>query len=92
MTPRGASPTPWPTAKDELRYWSICDDLAPAPTPVVVNTMSGHHVDEGCRNDTQVRVINGYYTIVVGSESQSGLAGRRVRPAASAIAGRSSVP
>ena len=70
-TPSGTLPTPWPTPGDELRYWSICDDLKPEPTPVVVNRQPHGTVDEGCRYDSQVTLArNGDYTIVVGTEAQ----------------------
>jgi hypothetical protein len=70
-TPSGNSPVPWPAGGTDLRYWSICDDLLPAPTPVVVNRLPDGIVDEGCRYDNQVTLDNsGYYTIVVGTETQ----------------------
>jgi hypothetical protein len=70
-TPSGTLPTPWPAPGDELRYWSMCDDLKPSPTPVVVNHLPDGTVDDGCRYDSQVTLDqNGYYTIVVGTETQ----------------------
>jgi hypothetical protein len=71
-TPSGNNPAPWPAPRDDLRYWSICDDLKPSPVPVVVNRLPDGKVDDGCRYDSQVKVDkNGYYTIVVGTETQS---------------------
>jgi hypothetical protein len=70
-TPNGNDPAPWPAPGDEVRYWSICDDLRPPPTPVVVNRLPDGKVDDGCRYDSQVTLQNGYYTIVVGTETQS---------------------
>jgi hypothetical protein len=71
-TPSGNNPEPWLAPGDDLRYWSICDDLRPAPTPVVVNHLPNGTVDEGCRYDSQVTLDHsGYYTIVVGTETQS---------------------
>jgi len=70
-TPNGTDPTPWPAPGDDLRYWSLCDDLRPSPTPVVVNRLPDGTVDEGCRFDSQVTLDpDGYYTIVVGTETQ----------------------
>ena len=71
-TPSGNKPAPWPAPGDDLRYWSICDDLKQSPIPVVVNRLPDGKVDEGCRYDSQVKLDqNGYYTIVVGTETQS---------------------
>jgi hypothetical protein len=71
-TPGSSQPTPWPAPGDDLRYWSICDDLRPSPTPVVVNRLpAAGTVDEGCRQDSQVTLDqHGYYTILVGTETQ----------------------
>jgi hypothetical protein len=70
-TPKGSDPSPWPRQGEDLRYWSFCSDLLPPPTPVVVNHLSDGNVDEGCRDDSQMRVDSqGYYTIAVGTESQ----------------------
>jgi hypothetical protein len=71
-TPKGNNPAPWPGTSDDLRYWSICDDLRPPPTPVVVNRLPDGKVDEACRYDSQLTLDqDGYYTIVVGTEAQS---------------------
>jgi hypothetical protein len=71
-TPSGNKPAPWPAPRDDLRYWSICDDVKQSPIPVVVNRLPDGKVDEGCRYDSQVNIDrNGYYTIVVGTETQS---------------------
>jgi hypothetical protein len=71
-TPNGSSPAPWPAPGADVRYWSICDDLQPPPTPVVVNRLPDGKVDEACRYDSQVTLDqDGYYTIVVGTEAQS---------------------
>jgi hypothetical protein len=71
-TPSGNKPAPWPARGRDLRYWSICDDLKQSPIPVVVNRLPDGKVDEGCRYDSQVKLDqNGYYTIVVGTETQS---------------------
>ena len=69
-TPRGSNPIPWPKRGDDMRYWSICDDLKPSPTPVVINRLPKGKVDEGCRYDSQVKTDHdGYYTIVAGPEA-----------------------
>jgi hypothetical protein len=70
-TPTGSAPSPWPQHGEDLRYWSLCSDLQPSPTPVVVNRLPDGKVDEGCRDDSQIAVDGqGYYTIAVGTESQ----------------------
>jgi hypothetical protein len=53
-----------------MRYWSLCDYLLSPGSPEVVNGVSDG-VDYGCRNNDQTRVDrDGYYTWVVGDESQ----------------------
>lgn len=70
-TPSGTAPTPWPEPGTDLRYWSLCIDLAKAPVPVVVNRLPGGTADYGCRYDNQVALdASGYYTFVIGTESQ----------------------
>jgi hypothetical protein len=70
-TPRGPAPGPWPASGVDLRYWSICNDVLASPTPVVVNHLPGGKVDLGCRYDSQIALDRqGYYTIVIGTESQ----------------------
>jgi len=70
-TPSGNAPTPWPQRGTELRYWSLCIDLAQPSVPVVVNRLSNGTVDYGCRHDNQVPIDSkGYYTFVIGTESQ----------------------
>jgi hypothetical protein len=70
-TPSGTIPVPWPQPGTDLRYWSLCIDLAKSPVPVVVNRLPDGTADYGCRYDSQVRLDrNGYYTFVIGTESQ----------------------
>jgi hypothetical protein len=70
-TPEGTAPAPWPASGEQLRYWSMCVDLQPSPTPVVVNHLPGGKVDLGCRYDNQVELdAHGYYTFVLGTEAQ----------------------
>ena len=69
--PGGAHPTPWPPPGTDLRYWSLCVDLASLPIPVVSNMLPDGSVDYGCRYDDQVKLDqDGYYTFVVGTEDQ----------------------
>jgi hypothetical protein len=76
-TPKGTTPVPWPTTRYDMRYWSICDDLEPSPTPVVINRLHAGQVDEGCRDDNQIALDrSGDYTIVVGTEAQRGAIAR----------------
>jgi hypothetical protein len=70
-TPSGASPSPWPAPGTDLRYWSLCVDLARFPIPVVANPLPGGMVDYGCRFDHQVALDqDGYYSFVIGAEAQ----------------------
>ena len=70
-TPSGNAPTPWPQRGTDLRYWSLCIDLAEPSIPVVVNRLSNGAVDYGCRHDDQVPIDReGYYTFVIGTELQ----------------------
>jgi len=70
-TPSGTAPTPWPEPGTDLRYWSLCIDLAKPPVPVVVNRLPDGTADYGCRYDSQVALDgSGYYTFVIGKESQ----------------------
>jgi hypothetical protein len=69
--PAGPAPVPWPAPGVDVRYWSICNDLLASPTPVVVNHLPHEKVDLGCRYDRQIALDRqGYYTIVIGAESQ----------------------
>jgi hypothetical protein len=70
-TPSKSSPIPWPAPGEDMRYWSICDDLRPSPIPVVVNRLPDGTFDEGCRDDSQMTLDHdGYYSVVVGTETQ----------------------
>lgn len=70
-TPRGSSPSPWPTPREDLQYWSLCVDVDLPTVPVVVNQLPDGRVDYGCRYDSQTALDPaGYYTFVVGTESQ----------------------
>jgi hypothetical protein len=69
--PRGMSPSPWPLPGEDMQYWSLCVDVDLATTPVVVNTLRNGQTDYGCRYDGQTALDrSGYYTYVVGTESQ----------------------
>jgi hypothetical protein len=70
-TTPSAGPSPWPAPGADLRYWSLCVDLARFPIPVVANPLPGGMVDYGCRFDHQVALDqDGYYTFVIGAEAQ----------------------
>ena len=70
-TPAGASPVPWPQPGADMRYWSMCIDQYRGRQPVVVNHLPDGTVDLGCRADSQTALNGqGYYTFVVGAESQ----------------------
>jgi hypothetical protein len=82
---RGNRPSPWPGRGVDVRYWSLCNYPAVPGSPLVVNDLPDGQVDYGCRNDEQTALDrNGYYTYVVGTESQ--------RAAISQIRGATFVP
>lgn len=67
----GGLPSVWPDAAADMRYWSICSNLALVQRPVVVNVLEDGSVDYGCRYDDEVALdAAGYYTVVVGTEAQ----------------------
>jgi hypothetical protein len=69
--PRGSSPSPWPAPGLDLQYWSLCDDVFLPANGVVMNRLPDGRTDYGCRYNSQVRLDRqGYYTFVVGTESQ----------------------
>jgi hypothetical protein len=70
-TALGSHPAPWPGWREDMRYYSMCVNLDQQPFPLVVNPLPGGKVDDGCRHDTTTRLDGrGYYTYVVGTESQ----------------------
>jgi hypothetical protein len=69
--PVGSDPSPWPAPGADLQYWSLCVNLYQRQQPVVLNDLPDGQADFGCRHDSQVRLDpDGYYTFVVGTESQ----------------------
>ncbi len=74
----GTNPWPWPNAKFQLRYYSMCNDLWRRPEPVIVNTLPNGSVDDGCRADKNTKLNNdGYYTYVVANENQKAAVSRK---------------
>jgi hypothetical protein len=61
----GTSPTPWPRARWQLRYWSLCSNVWTVPYPVVVDrTRSGKVY--GCAADVDTALDDeGRYTYVL---------------------------
>ena len=73
----GSHPSPWPARGEDVRYWSMCVGVAVRGTPVVANPLPGGGTDYGCRVDDATRLnAAGYYTYVIGSESQGAAIGR----------------
>lgn len=69
--PPGAHPSIWPSASDQVRYWSMCINIAGGTAPVVVNHLPGGHTDLGCRADDATKLSAGRtYTYVIGTEAQ----------------------
>lgn len=70
-SPPGAHPSIWPSAKDQVRYWSMCVNIGAGTDPVVVNHLPGGQTDLGCRADDATKLsAGGTYTYVIGTEAQ----------------------
>jgi len=62
---------PWPAPEDQVRYWSMCNNLWWGSGEVVANPLPDGTVDTGCRTDHDTRLAaDGTYTYVVGTEEQ----------------------
>jgi hypothetical protein len=73
----GSRPSPWPAQGEDVRYWSMCVGVLAPHTPIVANPLPGGGTDYGCRADEATRLnAAGYYTYVIGGESQRGAIGR----------------
>ena len=69
--PPGAHPSIWPSASDQVRYWSMCVNIGVGTDPVVVNHLPGGQTDLGCRADDATKLsAGGTYTYVIGTEAQ----------------------
>ncbi len=69
--PPGAHPSIWPSASDQVRYWSMCVNIGEGTDPVVVNHLPGGQTDLGCRADDATKLnSSGAYTYVIGTEVQ----------------------
>jgi hypothetical protein len=67
----GSHPSPWPAPGEDVRYWSMCMGVLIRLVPLVANKLPGGGTDYGCRADEATRLnAAGYYTYVIGSESQ----------------------
>ena len=67
----GNHPSPWPARGEDVRYWSMCIGVLIRLVPLVANKLPGGGTDYGCRADEATRLnAAGYYTYVIGSESQ----------------------
>ncbi|HMK98463.1 MAG TPA: hypothetical protein VK425_13005 [Acidimicrobiales bacterium] len=70
-SPPGAHPSTWPSASDQVRYWSMCVNIGEGTDPVVVNHLRGRLTDLGCRADDATKLsASGTYTYVIGTEAQ----------------------
>ena len=70
-SPPGAHPSIWPSASDQVRYWSMCVNIGEGTDPVVVNHLPGGQTDLGCRADDATKLsAGGTYTYVIGTEAQ----------------------
>jgi hypothetical protein len=69
--PAGTDPSPFPAPGTDVQYWSLCINVYQGQQPVVLNRLPNGQEDFGCRHDSQVSLDrDGYYTFVVGAESQ----------------------
>jgi hypothetical protein len=69
--PPGAHPSIWPSANDQVRYWSMCVNIGEGADPVVVNHLPSGQTDLGCRADDATKLsADGTYTYVIGTEAQ----------------------
>jgi hypothetical protein len=67
----GDHPSPWPAAKEDVRYWSMCIALATGVLPTVMNLAPSGGTDTGCRADDQTKLdAAGEYAFVLGTEAQ----------------------
>ncbi|HTW07619.1 MAG TPA: hypothetical protein VME46_08920 [Acidimicrobiales bacterium] len=70
-SPPGAHPSIWPSAREQVRYWSMCVNIGEGTDPVVVNHLPDGHTDLGCRADDATKLsVGGTYTYVIGTEAQ----------------------
>jgi hypothetical protein len=70
-SPPGAQPSIWPSARDQVRYWSMCVNIGVGTDPVVVNHSPGGQTDLGCRADDATKLsAGGTYTYVIGTAGQ----------------------
>jgi hypothetical protein len=70
-SPPGGHPAPWPDPNDDMRYWSMCLAVGIQSFPTVANTLPDGTTDYGCRADDATKInSNGYYTYVIGDETQ----------------------
>jgi hypothetical protein len=68
----GESPSPWPAAGEDMRYWSMCMAVGTSGEPTVANTLPDGEVDYGCRADDVTKLNpTGNYSYVIGSEAQN---------------------
>jgi hypothetical protein len=80
----GDEPVVWPS-DDEVRYYSICNNVMVNPYPVVYNDLPDGTTSYGCATDEETELDeDGYYTYVVGTEDQ--------RAAIEAIPGATFIP
>jgi hypothetical protein len=67
----GNDPSIWPDQRHDLRYYSMCVNLAEPDGPVVANPLPDGSVDYGCRYDDDTTLDRaGYYTYILGTEAQ----------------------
>lgn len=62
----GSVPVPWPDSSDQVRYWSVCNNVYAPPYPVVANPKGKKGTTYGCVADNAaVRSSDGYVTVVI---------------------------
>ena len=70
--PTGNGPSVWPPRQEiEVRYYSLCTNLAVLPGPLVFNVEPDGSTENGCRTDEQTNLDSaGNYTYVLAGPTQ----------------------
>ncbi|MFJ9371232.1 hypothetical protein ACIRRA_43465 [Nocardia sp. NPDC101769] len=69
--PESNEPSVWPQPGQDVRYFSLCNNVNSVLEPVVYNTLPDGSTDLGCRADNVTKLdANGYYTYVLATEAQ----------------------
>jgi hypothetical protein len=71
LVPPGTQPLPWPSARFQLQYFSMCNNIYRKPWPVIINNLPGGGQDLGCRADNATKLdAHGRFTYVIATQEQ----------------------